>query len=91
MEEKILTRHPQGKRGVHISQAKYDAAKASIRKVLRGKALTHVELTEAVEADLTGTFQGSIPWYMECVKLDLEARRVLRRVQEGGMERYRLA
>ena len=91
MDEKVLTLHPQGKRGVHISKAKYDAVRASLLKVLRGGPLTHDELTAAVEADLRGTFEGSIPWYMESVKLDLEARKAIRRVKDRGRERYEIA
>ena len=30
MDEKILTLHPQGKKGVNISRAKYDAMKTTI-------------------------------------------------------------
>jgi hypothetical protein len=91
MEDKILTLHPQGKRGVHISRAKYDAVRASLLQVLRGRALSHVELTAAVEKDLAGRFEGSIAWYMESVKLDLEARKTIRRVKHAGVERYEIA
>ncbi len=34
MEEKILTLHPQGKRGVNISRAKYETMKKTILEVL---------------------------------------------------------
>ena len=74
MEEKVLTLHPQGKRGVNISKAKYERMKKTILEVLRKGGLTHHELTHAVERKLKGKFDGSIPWYMEGTKLDLEAR-----------------
>jgi hypothetical protein len=90
MEEKILTRHPQGKRGVNISKAKYEAMRGAIFKALRGRELTHAALVEAVEAGLAGSFEGSIPWYFECTKLDLEARGTVRRVAGEGPPKYRL-
>ena len=90
MDEKILTLHPAGKRGVHISKAKYDAVKAVILRVLRAKELTHHELTHAVEHALKGRFEGSIPWYMESTKLDLEARKVIERVPGKEHDVYRV-
>ena len=84
MEEKILTLHPQGKKGVNISKAKYDVMKGTILDVLRDSpGLTHPELTAAVEKRLEGRFEGSIPWYMESTKLDLEARRVIERTDSS--------
>jgi len=90
MDEKILTLHPEGKRGVNISKAKYDAMRATILQVLRKGERTHDELTTAVERSLAGKFEGSIPWYMECTKLDLEARRVIERVEGPKSTVYRV-
>ena len=39
---------------------------------------------------LKGKFDGSIPWYMESTKLDLEARRVIERATGGNHDVYRL-
>ena len=90
MDEKVLTLHPQGKKGVRIDRAKYDAMKAAILRVLRGKELTHDELTHAVEDSLNGKFEGSIPWYMEGTKLDLEARKAIERVPGKTYDVYRV-
>ena len=90
MDERILTLHPQGKRGVNISRAKYDAMRGAILEVLGRRELTHDQLTDAVQGRLEGTFDGSVPWYMECTKLDLEARGTIRRVQGEGSPMYRL-
>ncbi|OGS50464.1 MAG: hypothetical protein A3K65_05855 [Euryarchaeota archaeon RBG_16_68_12] len=90
MDGKILTLHPEGKRGVNISKAKYDAMRATILQVLRKGERTHDELTTAVERSLAGKFEGSIPWYMECTKLDLEARRVIERVEGPKSTVYRV-
>jgi len=88
MSERILTLHPQGKKGVNISRPKYDVMRKAMTSVLKGKELTHAELTEAVERALKGKFEGSVAWYMESVKLDLEARKVVARVKVGGETRY---
>jgi len=90
MEEKILTLHPQRKRGVNISKAKYDTMKKALVEILRKEPLTHHELTHAVERKLKGKFEGSISWYMESTKLDLEARGVLERVPGEKREVYRV-
>ena len=90
MDEKILTKHPQGKKGVHISREKYETMRVTILSVLRKNPLTHDELTAAVENRLRGKFEGSIPWYMEATKLDLEAKKVIERVARKGPATYRL-
>ena len=90
MEEKILTLHPQGKRGVNISKSKYDTMKKTIVEILGKGELTHAELTAAVEKQLRGKFDGSIPWYMEGTKLDLEARGVIQRVPGEKHDVYRV-
>jgi hypothetical protein len=90
MEEKILTLHPQGKRGVNISKSKYDTMKKTILAILGKTDLTHAQLTAAVEEKLKGKFDGSIPWYMEGTKLDLEARGVIERVPGEKHDVYRV-
>src|SRR5436309_15886778 len=54
MEEKILTLHPQGKRGVNIIRTKYETMKRTILEVLGKGNLTHDGLTAAVETKLKG-------------------------------------
>jgi len=90
VEGKILTLHPQGKRGVNISRSKYESMKKTIVEILGKAELTHAELTTAVEKKLKGKFDGSIPWYMEGTKLDLEARGVIQRVPGETHDVYRV-
>jgi hypothetical protein len=90
MEDKMLTLHPQGKRGVNISKSKYDTMKKTILAILGNTDLTHAQLTAAVEKKLKGKFDGSIPWYMEGTKLDLEARGVIERVPGEKYDVYRV-
>ena len=65
MEDKMLTLHPQGKRGVNISRSKYESMNKTILEILGNAELTHAELIVAVEKKLKGKFDGSILWYME--------------------------
>ena len=129
MEEKILTKHPQGKSGFNISKQKYDVIRAAIMESLRtkgalapvpiaprgapfqgidqrkkprggslergtggrGTGLTHSELAKTVQQALQGKLEGSVNWYVEVVKLDLEARKVIERMPRTKPQSYRLA
>ncbi len=87
MGQKILTLHPQGKQRRNIDQAKYDVIKLSIVECLRRYGeLTHTKINEYVKHTLEGRFEGSIGWYTETVKLDLEARSVIKRAQQSQMQ-----
>lgn len=80
-KEKIITRHPEGKKGVNISKEKYDTVKSAIVESLREKGeLSYTELTKQVAQKIFGNFSGSIPWYVVTVKLDLEARGIIKKV-----------
>lgn len=78
-EGKILTKHPLGKSGKNIDKQKYETLKKTILSILRGKELTHTELFKQINKTLKGKFSGSISWYAETVKLDLEARKTIER------------
>lgn len=88
MADRVLTKHPQGKQGVNIEKSKYEQVKAAILEALDGKSLTHTELTNQVSEKLRGNFDGSIGWYTETVKLDLEARRLIERDTSLSPARY---
>ncbi len=93
MGGRILTKHPEkGKQGVNISRDKYEVVRAAIEACLReGGEMGFEELGRAVEGKLAGHFEGSISWYYTTVKLDLEARRVVKRVPGSSPQRIRLA
>jgi uncharacterized protein (DUF2461 family) len=88
-EEKILTKHPLGKSGKNIDKQKYETLKKAILSTLRGKELNHTELFKQINKTLKGKFSGSISWYAETVKLDLEARKMIGRTS-AKPQKYRL-
>jgi len=88
-QEKILTKHPLGKRGKNISRQKYDALKRAILSVLQKRELTHTQLFTQLTKNLTSKFPGNVSWYGETVKLDLEARKIIERTSSKP-QKYRL-
>ena len=88
-EEKILTKHPLGKSGKNIDRQKYETLKKAILSALKNKELTHTELSNQLNKSLKGKFSGSVSWYGETVKLDLEARKIIERTS-AKPQKYRL-
>lgn len=88
--EKILTKHPQKKKGWNIDKTKFNVIKKSIVDCLKNKELRFTQLTQQISKKLKGKFQGSFPWYVEVVKLDLEARKIIERVPKTKPQLYRL-
>ncbi len=84
MEQKIQLKHPAGKKAVSMEKGKYEVLKKTIMKILKEKGgFTHKELLKAVTEDFKKDkikFVGSVEWYMEWVKLDLEARMEIKRI-----------
>lgn len=79
--DKILTLHPQGKKGVNISREKYETIRAYILKTVKkhGK-ITYQQLNKMAIEELKDSFEGSVGWYLVSVKLDLEARNMIERI-----------
>jgi hypothetical protein len=92
MADRIQTKNPdKSKQGVNIDRLKYNVVKDAIVGTLRAKGeMTFDELAQAVERKLHGKFDGSIRWYFTTVKLDLEERRVLKRVPGSSPQRIQL-
>lgn len=92
MAERIMTLHPQGKQGVNIDKSKYDTIRQAIEETLHAQPeATFSELTAAVDRRIGDAFDGSVNWYVTTVKLDLEARGLLARVDDRSPQRLRLA
>lgn len=92
MAERIMTKHPDPeKAGVNISKAKYDAVReAIVASILDHGEITFQGLMDNVGQRLAGRFEGSVPWYVTSIKLDLEARGVVERIPGRGPQRLRL-
>jgi len=52
--------------------------------------LTYTDLAACVREKLGDEFKGSIRWYVEAVKLDLEARKIIERVPQAKSPLYRV-
>lgn len=90
MSEKIMTMHPQHKSGVNLDRNKYKLVKTAIIDTLGvEREMTFQELTLSVEDCLDG-FEGSVPWYVTTIKLDLEARGMIERVPGKKPQHLRL-
>ena len=83
MDEKITTLHPEGKKGVNISRVKYEQIKSFILETISCTgAISYRELNALAKKQLGPVFKGSVPWYIVTVKLDLEARGIIKRVNQ---------
>ncbi|MEO8357839.1 MAG: hypothetical protein ABI621_18180 [Chloroflexota bacterium] len=92
MKDTIRTLHPEKKQGVNISREKYEIICEAILSTLRAqKQMTFMNLSRAVEKEVNGTFEGSVMWYVTTVKLDLEARGLVKRVPGSRPQLVKLA
>ena len=92
MDKKVQLKHPKGKKAIRMPKAKYDLLKPMVVKYLRSNGnATFSAMTSAIakEFKTNGTkFEGSIPWHLEWVKLDLEARKIIKRVPNTSPIEY---
>lgn len=89
-EEQIQTLHPQpGKTNKRITLEKYKQVKKAILSILHDVELTHTELMEQLYNKIKDSFKSGVQWYAETVKLDLEARKTIKRTRTKP-EKYRL-
>ena len=92
MDDKIQLLHPQGKKAVNISRSKYELIKPILIKCMQANAeINFTGMCHFVAADLKKQklkFEGSVNWYVEWVKLDLEARKILKRIPRTSPQLY---
>ncbi len=92
MKDMIRTLHPEKKQGVNISKEKYEIIRDAILSIFNDQnEISFMNLSRAVEKEVNGNFEGSVTWYVTTVKLDLEARGVIRRVPNSRPQLLRLA
>lgn len=92
MDARILTLHPQGKKGVNILRVKYDEVRQVLQEVMKknGGEMTFEALSDqAIEVLEQNNFQGKPLWYIVTVKLDMEARGVLERIPKTSPHRLK--
>jgi hypothetical protein len=84
MNERIELIHPAGKKAVTMDTHKYQTVRDALVRRLKNQGVsTHSEILNGINDDFAKNktrFDGSVEWHMEWVKLDLEARRTIRRV-----------
>lgn len=84
MESKVQLKHPAGKKAISMDIRKYNVLKKPLLNLLKTKGeSTHEEMLQAITTDFQKNktkFEGSIEWHMEWVKLDLEARKEIKRI-----------
>jgi len=89
--EKILTLHPDGKKGVNISREKYNTIRTFILDLVKKHGeITYQDISDMAEDQLTPTFEGKVIWYVVTVKLDLEARGIIERIPKTSPHKVRL-
>jgi DNA-binding transcriptional ArsR family regulator len=88
-DEKIMTKHTEGKQGVRIDKALYDELRKQILSCLKEQECTYTQMVDYAKKQLKD-FKGSIGWYMVAVKQDLEASNVIERIPDTRPERYRI-
>ena len=84
MEAKIQLKHPAGKTAIRMDKGKYDSLKKVLlnRLITKGES-THTEILQTITEEFKKNkikFEGSVEWHLEWVKLDLEARKEIKRV-----------
>ena len=90
-EEKILTLHPEGKKGVNILKRRYDIIKDFIINTIKEHGeITFEEVGDKAVAELSDSFDGKVLWYVVTVKLDLEARDVIERIPKTSPHQLRM-
>lgn len=89
-EEKIMTLHPQGKKGVNILKRRYDVIRDYILKTVESEGeITYENLNDRAEKEIKD-FDGKINWYIVSVKLDLEARGIIERIPKTSPHQLRM-
>ena len=91
-DDKILTLHPQGKKGVNIPLAKYEQIKKFILETIKAReGISFEALTDLAVSELARQFDGKVSWYLVTVKLDLEARKLIERIPGTSPQKLRLS
>ena len=95
MEQKIQLKHPAGKKAINMDKEKYILMRKAILNCLKKEGeLTYKEMLEAITRNFKKDktkFVGSIEWQMEWLKLDLKARKEIKRIADTSPIKFKLA
>ena len=95
MEQRIQLKHPTDKKAISMDKNKYDVLKDALLNYLKTKGeSTHTEIIQAITEDFKKNktkFDGSVSWHLEWVKLDLEARKEIKRIADKSPVIFTLA
>lgn len=90
-EERIMTLHPKGKKGVNILKRRYEFIKDYILKTVEEHGeITYELLDDMAGKELRDSFDGKVAWYIVSVKLDLEARGIIERIPKTSPHKIRM-
>ena len=91
-DDRILTLHPTGKKGVNIQREKYEFIKQYILSTVKKHGqITFSDLGDLAVSQISEEFDGKVLWYITTVKLDLEARGLIERVPRTSPHVIQLA
>ena len=92
MKAKIQLKHPEGKKAVMMASARYTSLKKALLNHLKKNGESTFEgMCQAVTEYFKKSkikFEGSIPWHVEWIKLDLEANRIIARIPKTSPQKY---
>ena len=95
METTIQLKHPAGKKAISIDTVKYNTLRKVLLNRLEAKGeSTHKEILQSIIEVFKKNkikFEGSVEWYMEWVKLDLEARKEIKRIADKSPVKFAVA
>jgi|SRR5688572_6963385 hypothetical protein len=78
-EETVVTFRPGGKKGTTMLKSHYDQMASYILSLLdNDENVTLNSLVEKAQADISDSIDSDVAWYILQVKLDLEARDLIR-------------
>ncbi len=90
-DERILTKHPGGKKGVNILLSRYEQIRDYIIGTIEQEGeITFSDLGDRAVEELSERFDGKVLWYITTVKLDLEARRIIERIPRTSPHKLRM-
>lgn len=89
--EMMVTRHPEGREGSEIPRDIYDHIRQTILDVIDEREdISFQELIDIIEENTDLVLDKSVRWYVQTVKLDLEARGIIERIPGESPQRLRL-